>query len=97
MIDDTERLLSWTKRLRERAARKARGPRPRPHTVRLVDTIPVCDLCAEHGRTVLAYAEAVLQSRGGSWTNVCAECFGWGCCSLGLAKGQKYKLREIKL
>jgi hypothetical protein len=97
MDQDTERLLSWTKRLRERAARKARGPRPRPDTVRLVDTIPACDLCAEHGKAVPAYAEAILHSRGGSWANVCQDCFGWGCCSLGLAKGQMFKLKEIKL
>lgn len=95
--EEIDAFLSSMKRRRERAARKAKGPRPRPHTVRLVDVIPACDLCADKGLKVSAYAEAVLPAHGGAWANVCAECFGWCCCSLGLAKGQKYKLkREVK-
>lgn len=95
-VDDTEILLASMKRRRERAKRRAAGPRPKPHTEIKVSEIPKCDLCAEKGRTVPAYADAVLPGRGGSWANVCRDCFGWGCCNLGLGRGQKYILKGDK-
>lgn len=89
-MNDTDYLLASLRRRKARAARRVKNTR----TVRFVSSLPSCDICAEKGISRPAYAEAVLPARGGSWANICADCFGWGCCSLGLAKGQKYKLKE---
>jgi hypothetical protein len=53
-----------------------------------VGTIPDCDLCATHGVTVPAYADAKLAPMG-PWANVCRQHFDQHGCTLGTGYGQR--------